>query len=324
MMNHQSYKDCSREKARNIICERDRRTLRTVFADLQVEFGYGKDIIKVDGKELELTKNAMADLTRMFGADRKFFEQLSSDLKLENDVMKHFVNRYKNTAIALSLNEEGDGVESIYKRTMVSELEIFDHVWISLPDSLVFELGFNGKFEMRVITDFALTPPRRVKDVLNAGVHIEANDSGIAVSQFVYRLICTNGLIGESLKLKRRIHAESDALSVAQSLKDAVKSAFDQTREHLLPAFIATDDIPLDNPSQRIHSFVREHRLSAEVETELLDRVPSLSEGSTYYDLVNLFTAYGRDKQSVGFERLGARLVGENNSHRCIHCQRQM
>ena len=314
----------SLQEARQKICEREERKLQVTLAELRRRFENGTDYFIVEGRDLKLIENSLSNYAELLGINVKLLEKLTPEPELRENLIKFLTSLKPDTAITLILNNEMKYVESITERSVISELEIFDHTWICLPKNLKVDLRLNGKFEIRYITDFAMTPPRKKDDILKAGVHVYADNRGIEVSQFVLNLVCTNGLIGESIRFRRRINTDSDSRNILQQIKEATESAYNCAKDHLIPAFIEMDDVPLNNPSQRAHRLVREHRLPSKIESELLDRIPSLKEDCSYYDLINLLTEFGRDNEDVRFEKLASKLIDEGSSHRCSHCQRRI
>ena len=157
------------------------------------------------------------------------------------------------------------------------------------------------------MTQFAVVSPRaehivegrgvREGDAVNFGIQLQNSILGelpVVVSGYVYRLVCTNGMISSDsvFKFSRRIRSQTVPSWVEDAcLQAADKAELEFTRLNTLA------DIKLDeHAGSVVRGLFREFQLSREQRDAITEQL--VNEGSdTLYDVYNAITAVANDER---------------------------
>ncbi|MCK4358510.1 MAG: hypothetical protein KAW92_07170 [Candidatus Cloacimonetes bacterium] len=321
-MYNMNFKDLTIKEAREILTDREEKRLSVNLGNLHPNFGNGLNCFIVENLETKFSDPALASFLQILEIPMKLSRKLSYKPKMLRNIISFLIAEDKKHALLLSFDSEMKTVNHITEKPLLSHLRLFENCLLSLPlNQMTINMKLKEELiEIRFITGISSTPPTRKGDVLRTGVLVIAKRSSIVLGEFIFRMVCANGLIGESSDIMFHFRDNGES-KVIQELSRTIGVVFENTKETLLPAFIETDKIPVDKPAQRVHRFIHEHHLPPKIESELLDRIPSLPEKSTYFDLINLFTEYARDKDNPRFENFGFNLINESITHRCSLCE---
>ncbi|OVE80178.1 hypothetical protein BVY01_00700 [bacterium I07] len=318
-------------EARNkIMTQMDSRANFCKFVkELQLQFNdKNNPLIQLENQHFSFNEEAFEAFCKIVGLPPvDIIKKLSTDENLRSQVIQFFLSQESDKRLSIDYSKERGEVYSVeeYYRKSLNPLEILDYCILGLPKGKMVEsINLNGSFEIRFVTTVSCSPKRRVGDLTHAGVFVSTTYKTIEIGEYAYRLECQNGLIGEVRRTKRRVCGEKEARLVLASVKDAIKTVFEDVKNYFLPAFMDSDEVELKNPAQFVHQWARANRLAHNVETDLLDLVPTLPEDPTYYDTINLLTGYGSDNKDISLLKLGGKMVKEATKHSCSHCHRPL
>lgn len=174
---------------------------------------------------------------------------------------------------------------------------------------------------------------RHVGDITKGGLRFEQNrkqNLAPAVSRYIYRLICTNGMEQQDASLKvdaRGSSFEEVMADFAVKVNDAMSGL-----DNMISAHYDLRNNPVENPERVINRLAREHKLSDRFRTRLIDAAASdmLPDDPSEFDVVNLITNFGnepsvasRDGARRILEQMGGTIVTEHVA-RCGHCQARL
>lgn len=218
-----------------------------------------------------------------------------------------------NNGISLLKDALGKKEESI----KVVDYKVNGSVMFKLADSDV----------VRVIESKG-TPDRS-----HAGFYLDyIPKKAVKLANFIWRLVCTNGLIREETREESLIPLRNETRDTFYGkMVTAGKRVF--SREELfIESFIKSSEQRVDNIERTLFRLLKEKRLSSIYFKPLWEeaqKVLPLDGSCTLYDLTNFLTAYGRDlrlsgkdSEALKFERLGGYAIETGaGSSRCGVCK---
>lgn len=168
-----------------------------------------------------------------------------------------------------------------------------------------------------------------VDDVLQAGIIVrnsEVGDGRVSVRPYVYRLVCTNGMI--AMKEYAQVHLgsrnqlgllsaeaiEADARAVWLQVRDYVKHAFNpDTLKETVEMFERADKVRIQaKATDAVANVVQHFDLAASEAQGILERYLRGNE-DTMFGLVNAVTQYAHEgpdfRRQVELEEIGGRLL---------------
>lgn len=199
-------------------------------------------------------------------------------------------------------------------------------------DAPVVEFWSNpDEFRLDVIVpdgfDRGIGGDLKVDDITRGGIRIgQDTKRNLApwVSEYMYRLWCTNGMerLDESLKVDARGQTVDEVLMELEVMADI---AFKRV-ESSIASFYDLRNEKVDNPERTLLRMAEERGISSRAMVDMAEIVPTLTDGDvSMFDLVNLIT---NQANSPGLkagprrtlELAGGGIVGDH-SDRCSHCQ---
>jgi len=158
----------------------------------------------------------------------------------------------------------------------------------------------------------------RRNDIIEQGIHISNSEVGlrsVTVAGYVYRLICSNGLIsygnGEGGMFRFRHTGDSD------NLRDRVRSAVESTfldAQKITAQFQNALNIAISDPATRLQQVVEDNNLSKEDYKAMLDRFMEEPE-QNLFGVVNAITAAARDEEgekAYELQRIAAKTLSRS------------
>jgi hypothetical protein len=175
---------------------------------------------------------------------------------------------------------------------------------------------------------------RQVGDLTKGGVRIIQNrkmNHAPSLSEFYYRLVCTNGMEvdDEGYKIDARGQSVEEVLQEMELLAQRIMGRWEERIRH----FYELREIVVQTPEQAVLRMADEQGISDRVATEIIRAIPTITgdDGSTtQFDLVNLVTNFAneptiarREGSRLLLERAGGATVFEH-AERCAHCQSRL
>lgn len=167
--------------------------------------------------------------------------------------------------------------------------------------------------DIRFLTHRAAEPPKRKGDISHSGVYFHANGE-FETSAFVYRMVCSNGMIAPQYVAKR---SSRDVMQ--QSFRDNIHAALTQA-DSLLDEFIESDNHRAQNPRAFITQMVGRHQHSDRLHTLLQESAATLPDDATRYDVINMVTARRHSTNNPAYERVGFDALQDFRHELCTHC----
>lgn len=278
-----------------------------------------------------MTETGLKAFSQHFDVPYKFVERLDPDMR--QYVFTNLAERTKgevSVAYAPKL-----GVEAVRDAHVkfINPLRLVEIVGRVIdPSALIVEhIHNNDEFRLDVIApegfDRGIGGDRKVGDItrggLRVGQNLKANQTAKAPwsSEFLYRLLCTNGLEREDPSLV--VSARGN--SVEQVLEDFEQMADRAFRhvEETIKAFYDLRNQPVENPERALLRMAAEQGIPRATRMVLAEVAPTI-DNPTQFDLVNLITNQANDMTMTpnvrrNLQRAGGRVVSEH-AERCSHC----
>ena len=255
-------------------------------------------------------------------------DRLNVNPQLRNEILQFCLGQISpDKSLTFTFLRATDDILSIDEdhRSLLSPLEIFDNSLLGLAEDILIEsIDLNGFFEVRFLSSVFASPPKRKGDISRGGVFIRASEKNVEIGQYLFTLVCSNGLLGETRRIKRKVYTEEDCRKTLNSVKESTRAVFSEVKEKFLPAFMHSAEVQVNQPSQLIHRLARESKLSRDVEFTVLDKTPSLPREPSYYDVINLVTAIAREEADASLMKLAGKILQESSRYACSHCYRSL
>lgn len=273
-------------------------------------------------------KNAHNQMSEKLNIPHKFYERMrTSHPDILADVGNKLMQRENQSLFIRTVGERARAVLSD-RYTPIDNYEL-------LEKAILPQLLSNGGLENYGVVSATVTEEKmHIKvvsnlhtgevapgDVFQAGFIISNSEVGlssVSLSFFMLRLLCSNGLIGESLMRKYHIGAREsvsenvqiskrtkvlDNASILSRVRDVISTAIDEDTFNLtLEQFKAAKRVELPNPQDTIDGIMEVHALKREERDSIMRHFIEQGE-STKYGLVNAVTAAARVGSLNDYER---------------------
>lgn len=295
----------------------------------------GKETFEVEGKEVKADEIGLSDLFAFSHVPPSFFKRCDEQLK--GDIFKKFVSSENRSVKTIITNETTmKGVIAV-ETPYLNAIKVFDLASEVLPkDSLIQAQMNDGRdWYWNFVTEQSASPARDKGDITKAGVSIrygaprkqfmgdDVFEPSYEVGGFLFRLVCTNGLISQEQKMEV-VEGGSEPIMIKE-IQRLTSLAYGAAKEHDLEAFVKMAEVSVEDPSGYVNRLAKEGKIGGKVRDILLDRVPSLPNPATQYDLVNLITSTANDfkfrKQRQLQMVAGTAMI---ERHRCPHCHTKL
>jgi len=281
-------------------------------------------ILSLRKKRFEVEPDALESIFRHVGVPTNFFLRCSKSTK--QSISKQFLETNpKEVQVLYGENR----IKNIFstKTPYVPTLEVFDAAQKSVGKSMIETYTQSkGKFIINWITEYASHPVKAVNDISKAGITIEIGkpnvhfDFGICVGGFIFRLICTNGMITSRNEITQVKGSSKE--EILTNIKGLVSESYEAVTKKELPRFVHMATVPIDDPANAVHQLARQNHIPRGHIKTLLDRVPSLGQKPTMYGVINLITSYAKEIPDYYQRRKVQSLGGEvlRTQHKCPTC----
>jgi len=288
----------------------------------------------IDRKGYELTEFAHQQLAERLGIPSRYYEKMREDDlgELLADNINAWVGK-KNYRLVRILDGKIRAILSNryrimdhYDMTMCS-MEIFKEVKAEIHTIEMTETRMYIKAVLPHIQEEI-----REGDKIIPGVVLRNSEVGhgrFSVEPFILRLVCKNGMIGESRIAKVHLGKVTKSVEILSSetitlenqalysaVKDVIRGTFNpEVFGQWVERLRSTTKIEIRKPAQAVDSIVAKYKIDDDTKKELLNHFIDGID-NTQYGLINAITRTGRDKEDVEekikFERIGGIIANMN------------
>ena len=237
----------------------------------------------------------------------------------DGDLIKRMiaVSQEKRATNVVRLSGDIGGVNTVQEASgsWMSPLEVFDiAVEVTEPIGVQFADYRYGHFMTRFVSRQGVDRPRKVGDIVHAGITVKQNGS-VEVGPYCHRVFCSNGMARPYEKLATVGSREL----VAPEIRSACEAA-NVSGLTLAGHLISLDNVQVVNREQVMVRLGHQFGLPDTFVSQVLQRLPSLGDDSTMFDVINIATELARDSK-LQRERLMLDL-GELTTELSKHCER--
>ncbi len=294
--------------------------------------------IKLGGDKVNrLSDIAKSDFCQYGKVPSKFFYKCNPELR--DDIFSEFFD--SDTPIKVVSNENqierllGEDQPFISPRDLFAEAQSK----IKAKHAQIFVDEKRGHIIFNLITDISKEPPKREGDISQCGIHVEISrpvvraqpqakmlGQEIRISSYILRMVCTNGLLSSDDE-DGYLASGSNDREVFSNYLNHVGRCINAAENRFLPEFVNGVETPIHDPAYTVHRILRDSSLSfrQSVEHKILERVPSLGEETTMYDLVNMITSIANEFKQYDITKKLQQATGRwinITKDRCAHCQK--
>ncbi len=266
-------------------------------------------ILKVGDESLSAVGSECLALKRLTKADRGMLERLTTSTreKCFDELMSCLGSSVQLKTRQGSLMGMVTGEKSLPNY----------HNFVDRFMEQVKPIGFSNvvyrkdQISFGMVTEESHTPPKRVDDVINAGIYAQFNGD-VRVQPYNMRLVCTNGMI----TMKR-----SQATVINEgNFNQVVTETMGQTRE-VIRAFISLAEQRLQNAGGMVGRLASHRILNTRQVRQITEQLAQLGEDATEFDLVNMITRFQHEQSnSLNWLIAGGRSMNHLHHDHCAHC----
>jgi len=312
----------------------DIRARSTSIDDVLHDLQEKVDVVAVDKKNvvigddgrllingIELTDIAHSQLTSIIKYPYSFCKKVEG-VSLINDIKNYCIDRCETKEIKIlnSMNEIYTVVDS--KFPVVTQGQLLTQA--KSVDAAI-RVQFQDNDCINLVTQLASNPPRDVNDVSHGGMNVLFNSHGLSVSSFIYRLVCTNGMILPRNLSTKYLEGETDK-ELLDKFRSMIIDTIEITKNMFMPTFIKTSGIEIKDPAEFITNLGRAYKMPGGEIKKITDKIPSLPAPTTAYDIINLITQMGTEvfldnhKKGLKLQAFGGYLSTSFNEKHCVKC----
>ncbi len=172
--------------------------------------------------------------------------------------------------------------------------------------------------------------PGQVGDITAGGVTVKIDRKrslSPAVQPYLYRLVCTNGMVAvdPGLKMDARGQSVDEVLAEFEALAE---QAFSRVEDQI-SAFYDLRNTRVDNPERTLIAIAREQNIPDRSLAGMMRLAASeeMGDNPSMFDLLNLVTNFANSAQNPGGRfrlEAAAGAVIDDHAARCGHCQSRL
>ena len=193
------------------------------------------------------------------------------------------------------------------------------------PIDKVQNLRNNDPYIFNFVTGENKSIARNKNDITHMGVSCVVdntfNGNQVDIGPFLFRLVCTNGMIATESDL--RAVCSKQGAKFLDGIDERLNAAMNKSRV-LLNHFIETDKDKVKDPAFIIHSICKDGKVNSRLRSNLLSKVPALGNEPTVYEVINLVTSYANSLIDIdelrGLDRAAGDWIKEL-ANRCPTCK---
>lgn len=264
-------------------------------------------LFRLDNKEFKLSKEAFIKASRICGVPATYVKKFNDEsLHLMNPHFNHWFNTKSDDGKLLIA---GDNVVSFIKGSTdyysrVKVLEIIEDTLAPTSlekDNLLYDKvhhSFDRGLYYSVVSN--QEEAMNVGDVVRGGISVQDHILGekvFTISGYVYRLVCSNGMISQNIlsKWSRRSNSEH--------LEEWVKNSVTQAQTEITSEFERIkhlQEIPInDHGSVLLRNIFSEFSVSSKLREAITDEIINAGEIKSMYDVFNAITSAANSSEFV-------------------------
>ncbi|QST02852.1 DUF932 domain-containing protein (plasmid) [Pontibacillus sp. ALD_SL1] len=260
----------------------------------------------VQGDVYDLTDWASSQLCNLVGVPYRYYQDCPASLRQHN--VNHWMDRMDEENQRLfRLRKEGD--ETVIRSILSEKYTKYDnHEVLHLVNEYLNRASNDydiegwhhdgDNFHLRVVfndlsTSIGKTPDGK-DDEHKVGIHVmnsEVGKSSIRIIPLVYRLICSNGLMGmapnqdKTIFAKRHAYIDHDSMEeqVAAAMRDAIEIG-----DHTIDVLEKSKQIMVDDPYEVIDRLAKKEKYSKKMTEAVKDAYRHENDGSLFYVVQSL------------------------------------
>lgn len=267
-------------------------------------------LLRSEDMELNLNEHAFKQLAQSVGVPGSFALRCPDDMRQE--IMDYWMDQTgdKNVLLrTINTMDQPDTIRAVlgerYAITDDDDLApiIADVVGNDIDDGAVVQFADQGDeySHFRIIFPRFNLEPRK-GDLLQAGVHITNSEVGSrawAVNAFVYRLLCTNGMVGREVVQSYRFRHVGDSTKLLDNVAGALRAVRTGSVELMERYGRAAETGITDEQVKAVMDRLQEEQKVTKPTREQIAAIFSHYEDKTLYGLVNAVTETARDLSST-------------------------
>jgi len=276
------------------------------FKDFQISCGDNAINLAIDDKKKKLSKSAIRTIRSVIGFNLYDLITYADDPDLVERIFTYHRKKFGNLKFSISYDDEQ--VLTIKREAFLPVEEVIKTLIEIVPASRVVDFyRSRNSYVLKIITEIARNPATRPGDLSHSGLFLSVNGC-VHVSPFVYRLVCSNGLITENCLGNAEVNLSDNLKSV---LSDSV---------HALSDFVELVNIKVDSPAEFVARIANEKRIPFRYIEKILRNLASM-EGDTAYDLVNSISFISSASGQRSYEHIAGLFMSSVVLPRCSQCK---
>jgi len=301
----------------------------------------GDGRLTFDGQAFTLSEYARAELARMAGIPREFFDRCPSDLQayLFNRLYPEFIGTSPSGPITLLIMQGDSHVEGIAdpELALLGADEVLETALSACPDSIdegqlkVVNFRMNGEMRISIVSSQVQTEPR-VGDIVRAGLDIRHSSFGrfgTQIESFFLRLACRNGMLSKvcqhesnAISRIRRAAAQNRDRTIDR-VEQMARMAWNEL-DSKMKAINLLAEQPVDNTAALIRSIGEKLRFTERLINQIIAAIEAdeIEPSGTLWDIVGAFSRIGThaDRLSPATRRYLQELSGDLIGERVESC----
>jgi len=280
-------------------------------------------IVSAHPDQYELREHALKQLLARLGYDRKLFDKLAGAGRLLALDLNYLIQNFYNETVQLRCMDRNQ-----VRGFLTDSYEPFDN--LELFEAVEpFMAGAETKWDYSddEVTHLSVTWPNttteiKVGDVVKTGIHISNSEVGmrsVTIASYVYRLKCSNGMIGRSGDGGMfRFRHTGDGDNLRNRIKAAIEATYMETTT-IIAQFKEALNRTINDPASYLETIAKDkgNSLTQEqykkmLDSYLIDPEPNL------YGVVNAITRTAHEHYAgetrFDMERLGQKVLSQGLS----------
>lgn len=276
-------------------------------------------IVTKEGRTL--TQDAEALLGKTCGYNSKFFKTTTQNVR--KAIFQDYV---KDQNHELQLVEKGSVIEKVMSKDAVYiPLNQICEVIVGVEKESAYQFI---KMDDSTYTISNITIQKKAvakDDILQAGIMFKVkygNGTDISFGPYIYRLVCTNGMLSPDYNLQSLECSSSEDF---KKQLDFHYSKYLNSATRGMDIFGGLLNKKVEDVGQYVHGWARSNKVSGNFEKQILDLTPTL-ENPTEYNILNLITSYANTRKAKDWYSLisqaGSRVFEPKEICKC--CRRDL
>ena len=254
--------------------------------------------VRIDGEKHTLRPMAQQGIAFRLGIPLSYLRKCQEELQAYN--MNYWIKHEKNEELFFRFDAD-DNVRTVFSTRYVplDNRNVIKHL---------YSMGFDKKTDARCTIDddfmslsiFDEKSSFKINgDLMRNGYCFSNSETGLAsfsLAAFLYRLVCSNGLISKkNVSLASFPHVSEKTLSKIPALLEDTSRELSKQKK----SFELSTKSPVDDPEATLDSFNRQFKLN-EVERNAVQWAHLFESGETMFNIINTYT------KAAQFESLSA------------------